>query len=184
MPSLFNPSTRDNDEQLINLDLEKLFHLINIWHESLRYIPPIPLISRQALADDRLGGYFLPAGTVIFTFANAIHRLSRYWGETANTFDPERGDKLLSTFARNSLMTFLQGPRDCVGRNFAERETKILLVCLLSRFRFERDEAVPKAPSWSHSKSRTAGLSLDMEFGVGNVKLEQRGAFTPKALRS
>jgi cytochrome P450 len=36
-------------------------------------------------------------------------------------------------------MTFLQGPRGCVGRKFAETEMKILLCCLLSMYSFEKD---------------------------------------------
>jgi cytochrome P450 len=39
-------------------------------------------------------------------------------------------------------MTFLQGPRGCVGRKFAETEMKIILCCLLSLYIFERDERV------------------------------------------
>ena len=45
-------------------------------------------------------------------------------------------------------MTFLQGPRGCIGRKFAETEMKCLMICLLSMYRFERDMAVDDPESW------------------------------------
>lgn len=139
MPFLFEPATRYNAEELAKADCDKLPYLDNVCRESLRYIPPIPMTVRQSLADDFLGEYKVPAGTVVYVLANAINRLPMYWGPTADVFDPDRWDNLPSTYTTNAFMTFLQGPRGCVGRKFAETEMKILLCCLLSLFDFERD---------------------------------------------
>ena len=139
MPFLFDPSTRYSPEELAKVDADLLPYLDNVCRESLRYIPPIPMTVRQSVADDMLGPYKVPAGTVIYMLANAINRLPMYWGPTANEFDPDRWDHLPSTYTTNAFMTFLQGPRGCVGRKFAETEMKVLLCCLMSLFRFERD---------------------------------------------
>ncbi|RDW75781.1 cytochrome P450 78A3 [Coleophoma crateriformis] len=139
MPFLFDATTRYNPEQLANADADQLPYLDNICRESLRYIPPIPMTVRQSLADDMLGEYHVPAGTVIYVLANAINRLPMYWGPTADEFNPDRWDNLPTTYTTNAFMTFLQGPRGCVGRKFAETEMKVLLCCLLSMYRFERD---------------------------------------------
>jgi len=96
----------------------------------------------QSIADDRLGEYHVPAGTVIYVLANAINRLPMYWGPTADEFNPDRWDKLPSTYTTNAFMTFLQGPRGCVGRKFAETEMKVLLCCLLSMDNFEKDPSI------------------------------------------
>lgn len=109
-----------------------------VCRESLRYIPPIPMTVRESIADDQLAGYHIPAGTVIYMLANAINRLPMYWGPTANEFDPDREWASVP----NAYMTFLQGPRGCVGRKFAEMEMKILLCCLLSWYDFEMDTSV------------------------------------------
>ncbi|CZR52544.1 related to isotrichodermin C-15 hydroxylase (cytochrome P-450 monooxygenase CYP65A1) [Phialocephala subalpina] len=142
MPFLFDPATRFNPEQLAKADADQLPYLDNVCRESLRYIPPIPMTVRQSLAVDQLGPYTVPAGTVIYILANSINRLPMYWGPTADKFDPDRWDNLPETYTTNAFMTFLQGPRGCVGRKFAETEMKILVCCLLSMFRFEMDKGV------------------------------------------
>jgi cytochrome P450 len=142
MPFLFDPATRYSPEELATADVDKLPYLDNICRESLRYIPPIPMTVRQSLEDDYLGDYKVPAGTVVYVLANAINRLPMYWGPTADEFNPGRWDDLPATYTTNAFMTFLQGPRGCVGRKFAETEMKVLLCCLLSMFNFERDENV------------------------------------------
>ncbi len=140
MPSLFSPATRHDAAILATLDPDHLPYLDNICRESLRYIPPIPMTVRQSLADDILGGYLVPAGTTVYVHANAIHRLPAFWGDNADVFDPDRWNNLGDNWSANAFMTFLQGPRGCIGRKFAETEMKWLLVCLVSMFRFERDE--------------------------------------------
>ncbi|KAE8448811.1 hypothetical protein EG329_008813 [Mollisiaceae sp. DMI_Dod_QoI] len=142
MPFLFHPETRYDPEQLAKANADQLPFLDNVCRESLRYIPPIPMTVRQSLAPDTLGPYHVPAGTVIYVLANAINRLPMYWGPTADRFDPDRWDNLPESYCTNAFMTFLQGPRGCVGRKFAETEMKILVCCLLSLYRFEMDERV------------------------------------------
>ncbi|KAK6820869.1 hypothetical protein PG995_003485 [Apiospora arundinis] len=65
--------------------------------------------------------------------------MPEYWGKTANEFDPDRWDDLPKSYTANAFMTFLQGPRGCIGRKFAETEMKILLCCVLSMYEFKRD---------------------------------------------
>jgi cytochrome P450 len=142
IPFLFDPTKRYDAVELVKADADQLPYLDNVCRESLRYIPPIPMTVRQSLADDMLGEYKVPAGTVIYVLANAINRLPMYWGPTADEFDPDRWDYLPETYTTNAFMTFLQGPRGCVGRKFAETEMKIILCCLLSLYTFERDESV------------------------------------------
>lgn len=142
MPFLFDPATRYNAESLAKADVDLMPYMDNVCRESLRYIPPIPMTVRESIADDHLGEYLIPGGTVIYVLANAINRLPMYWGPTADDFNPDRWDKLPETYTTNAFMTFLQGPRGCVGRKFAETEMKILLCCLLSMYDFTRDMSV------------------------------------------
>ena len=142
MPFLFDVTKRYNTEELTKADVDLLPYLDDVCREALRYIPSIPMTVRQTRADDHLGGYFVPAGTTVYLLANAINRLPSYWGPTANVFDPDRWRNLPETYTTNAFMTFLQGPRGCIGRKFAEVEMKTLLCCLLSKFVFERDFSV------------------------------------------
>lgn len=148
MPFLFDPYSRFDKEQLSKVDADQLPYLDNVCRESLRYIPPIPMTVRQSVAEDQLGPYTVPAGTTVYIHANAIHRLPQFWGETANEFDPDRWDHLPADFTPNAFMTFLQGPRGCIGRKFAETEMKLLIVSLLSAFKFEVDERFDNPEKW------------------------------------
>jgi cytochrome P450 len=142
MPFLFEHSTREDPAQYLKSDADLLPYLDNVCRESLRYIPPIPMTVRQSIKDDKLGDYFVPGGTIIYCLANVINRMPEYWGPTSDEFDPDRWDNLPSTYTTNAFMTFLQGPRGCIGRKFAETEMKLLLCSLLSKFKFERDVQV------------------------------------------
>ncbi|KAG7007520.1 cytochrome P450 monooxygenase [Physcia stellaris] len=148
MPSLFDPNLRGEDANLESIDVDQLPYLDNVCRESLRYIPPIPLTSRALVSEDRLGGYVIPAQTYVSIHANAINRLPQYWGPTAHEFDPDRWDHLPSTYCSEAFMTFLQGPRGCIGRKFAETEMKILLCSLLSMYIFEPDRTFDDPEEW------------------------------------
>ena len=147
-PFLFDRNSRNDVERLSKLDADHLPYLDNVCRESLRYIPPIPMTVRESMADDHLGGYFVPAGTTVYIHANAIHRLPTFWGDNADVFDPNRWDHLPADHTSNAFMTFLQGPRGCIGRKFAETEMKCLVICLLSMYRFERDFKVDDPELW------------------------------------
>ncbi|KAL2270061.1 hypothetical protein VTJ83DRAFT_2245 [Remersonia thermophila] len=143
MPCLFDPHWKFDESDAESLaclaDVERLRYLDNVCRESLRYIPPIPMTVRQSIQDDVIDGYHVPAGTVIYLLSNSINRLEWFWGEDAEVFDPERWNHLPPTAGTNAFMTFLQGPRGCLGRKFAEIEMKVLLCALLSRWHFEPD---------------------------------------------
>ncbi|KAF6843572.1 cytochrome P450 78A3 [Colletotrichum musicola] len=148
MPSLFDRTTRFAPEMIAAADADQLPFLDNVCHEALRFIPPIPMTVRQSAADDVLGGYKVPAGTVVYVLANAINRLPMYWGDRADEFDPDRWDNLPATATPNAFMTFLQGPRGCIGRKFAETEMKVLLCCLLSMYEVQRDFETLDPEDW------------------------------------
>ncbi|KAI9170808.1 Cytochrome P450 monooxygenase [Paramyrothecium foliicola] len=161
LPFLFNTQSRFDPKELATADPDQLPYLDKVCRESLRFIPPIPMTVRQTIADDTLAGYRIPAGTVVYVMANAINRLSMYWGNDADRFDPDRWDDLPDTWTQNAFMTFLQGPRGCIGRKFAETEMKMILCAMLSMYEFKRDETTPDPESWKMWR-----LVLRPKYGV------------------
>ncbi|KAK5952629.1 hypothetical protein OHC33_006221 [Knufia fluminis] len=143
MPFLFDDAKRFDGDEVTKADVDLLPYVEHVCKEALRFIPSIPMTVRQAREDDYMAGYYIPAGTTVYLMANAINRLESYWGATANQFDPDRWRKLPPTYTTNAFMTFLQGPRGCIGRKFAEVEMKALLCSLLSKFTFELDATFP-----------------------------------------
>ncbi|KAL2122829.1 hypothetical protein VTJ04DRAFT_3284 [Mycothermus thermophilus] len=169
MDFLFDPDFKfdanDPDKMSKFVDVERLKYLDNVCRESLRFIPPIPMTVRQSVEDDIIDGYAVPKDTVIYLLSNVINRLEWFWGETAEEFDPDRWNHLPPTAGTNAFMTFLQGPRGCLGRKFAEIEMKVLLCAMLSRWRFELD------PEWlkkvgDPEDEKTWRLVLRPKYGV------------------
>ena len=96
--------------------------------EALRLYPPLWLMTRKALNDDRLGAYFVPAGTEIFISPFLIQRSPQLW-EAPDRFDPDR----LSVDKKSerhelSLCPFGAGPRKCIGDLFARVEIQMHLM--------------------------------------------------------
>jgi len=107
--------------------------------ESLRLFPPAWVVSRRALSEDVVGGHTVPAGTLAIVSPWWLHRRSDAWPEPC-AFRPERF--LGGSGVREAYLPFGQGPRLCIGREFALGEMLMVLSRLLTAYRLE----VP--PGW------------------------------------
>ena len=70
-------------------DLANLPYTRMVIDEAMRLYPPAWGFSRQALADDELGGFHLPRGWLAFVIPYVLHRLPAFW-QDPDAFDPER----------------------------------------------------------------------------------------------
>ncbi|XP_026328888.1 cytochrome P450 4C1-like [Hyposmocoma kahamanoa] len=127
----------DSDRPLVKEDLLKLKHLERVVKESLRLYPPVPFIIRKALEDTKLpSGYVLPSGSGVVVSIWGVHRDPKYWGPDAEKFDPDRF--LPERFKLEhscSFMPFSNGPRNCVGYQYALMSMKTALSAVLRRYR-------------------------------------------------
>jgi cytochrome P450 len=116
-------------------DLERLPYTRMVIEESMRLYPPAWGISRRALAPDRIGGYDLPAGWLVFIVPWVMHRHPKYW-EDPLRFDPERF-RLERAAERPKFiyLPFGAGPRQCIGNHFAMTEAHVILATLAQRYR-------------------------------------------------
>jgi cytochrome P450 len=101
--------------------------------EALRLYPPGWLMTRRAVEDDEIGGYFVPRGTEIYISPYLIQRHPGLW-EAPELFDPERFTEARSV-GRETLATlpFSIGPRNCIGEFMARVELQIHLVTIARR---------------------------------------------------
>lgn len=115
-------------------DFAKLTYVRQVVDETLRVRPPAPMVARNAVEDDVLGGYEVRAGEVVLPFFWGVHRHPDYWHEPAR-FDPDRFSAAQSK-GRNSwcYLPFSAGPRVCIGNMFSLIETVTLVAQLLNRF--------------------------------------------------
>jgi cytochrome P450 family 135 len=98
--------------------------------ETLRMRPPVQVVVRRLLAPMRLGGYDLPAGTVVAPCLNLIHRDGRYY-EEPDRFMPERFlGRQPGTY---NWIPFGGGVRRCLAASYAEMEMKQVLRTILRR---------------------------------------------------
>jgi cytochrome P450 len=96
--------------------------------ETLRLRPPVPVVVRTLLESLRLGGYDLPAGTIVAPCIHLIHRDAR-WYEQPHRFLPERFvGKQPGTY---TWIPFGGGVRRCLAASYAEMEIKRVLRIVL-----------------------------------------------------
>jgi cytochrome P450 len=116
-------------------DLAHLPYTRMVLDESMRLYPPAWGFSRQALADDELGGYRLPRGWLAFVMPWVLHRLPAMWPDPER-FDPERfRPETGSDRPKFAYLPFGAGPRQCIGNQFALIEAQLTIATLAQRFR-------------------------------------------------
>ena len=118
-------------------DLSALPYLRMVIDETLRLYPPGWILTRSPEADDEVGGYRIPAKSVIFLSPYLTHRHPDYW-ENADTFDPERfAPEHAAGYARFAYWPFGGGPRQCIGNNFALMEAQLIVAMVAQSYRLQ-----------------------------------------------
>jgi cytochrome P450 len=138
--------------------VDKLVRVQQVLKESMQLYPPVPLMSREAIADAPIDGHLVRAGTSIVMPIYAIHRHTKRW-ENPDEFDPTRfaPDKERS-IPRYQYMPFGAGPRICIGMPFAMIEATAILATLPRRARF--------APVAGHEPTPVARVTLIPSGGM------------------
>ncbi|KIN96258.1 hypothetical protein M404DRAFT_1006875 [Pisolithus tinctorius Marx 270] len=133
-------------------------YLDAVVHESLRIHPPLTDFVRVATEDDviplsapvitksgqAINSISVARGTKIGLPMACINRSTAIWGPDAKVFRPERWlekdgipKKAQDVQGYRHLLTFADGPRNCLGKGFAVSEMKAVLSVLVKSFVFE-----------------------------------------------
>jgi cytochrome P450 len=124
-------------------DLPKFTYTRQVIDETMRLYPAGWLLTRRALKDDRLGDYFVPAGTEIYISPYFIQRHPDLW-EDPDRFNPDRfGPDVSKDRHRLAMLPFSTGPRNCIGEAFARVEMQIHLMTIAARIRLRMVERNP-----------------------------------------
>lgn len=115
-------------------DLHHLPYTLQVIKEVLRLYPPAPVYVRDAINDDILDGYTIPAGSAVMMSPFYTHRHPDFW-ENPLQFDPNRWTPEREA-ARHpyAYHPFAAGQRICIGNNFSLLESHILLALLAKHF--------------------------------------------------
>jgi cytochrome P450 len=138
-------------------DLPRLPYTERVVTEALRIYPPAYSFGREALEDDEIMGWPVPAGTTLFVFPWVLHRDPRFYSDPLR-FHPDRWtDAFRRDLPRLAYLPFGSGPRMCIGREFARMELVLIVATIAQRFRLEWGPE-PPVPMASITLRPTGGL--------------------------
>jgi cytochrome P450 len=148
-------------------DLPRLKYADHVVTETLRLMPTAWLLGREAIEPVEIGGYKVPKGMTLWMSQWVIQRDPR-WFDDPDAFLPDRwSDGLAKRLHRYAYFPFGGGPRICIGNQFAQMESVLLLATIARRFRPRVPEGTVVTP--------VPTMTLRPEHGVP-VVLEERGA--------
>ena len=142
-----------NGEEFQYKHLGQLPYMTRCLTETLRLWPVVPNGTfRELQFDDVVQGpggkeVHLPKGTYVQITNWMRHRATELWGPDADEFNPDRkfrDDELWNgeSFsgynpASERFSPFTFAPRDCMGKNFAQMEMRVILAHLFRNFNFD-----------------------------------------------
>jgi cytochrome P450 len=143
--------------------LPHLTYIAMVLQESLRLYPPIWVLSRKALADDELGGYRIPQGSMVILSPYATHRHPAFW-EQPEVFDPERfTPERVEARPHFAHFPFGGGPRQCIGSSFALMEAQAVLATVAQQYRLRLAPGAVVAPEAKITLRPRYGMPMTLE---------------------
>jgi len=118
-------------------DLSDLRHTRDVFRETLRLYPAVPMMVREATQTEMFRGRAVSPGAQVVLSPWHLHRHERLWDDP-DEFDPARwGTENGKICARDAYLPFSAGPRMCPGAGFALIEGVVVLTRLMRALQFE-----------------------------------------------
>jgi cytochrome P450 len=130
-----------------DFDADALPYTKAVMEETMRLFPPVPFLSRQAIAEDRIGRIKIPKGSLVMVAPYVLHRHKTLWQEPG-AFMPERFlPEARAAIPRFAYLPFGAGPRVCIGQSFSLQEAVVVLAHIARAARFTlADDHAPVVP--------------------------------------
>jgi cytochrome P450 len=130
-------------------DVGDLAYTRMIMDETLRLYSPVALTARDAVEDDLIDGYLVPAGSVVTVTPFITHRMPDYW-EYPDAFYPEHfTEDAMEARPKYAYYPFGAGPRICLGMHFALLEGLMVLAEVGQKFELDLIPGQDIQPHWS-----------------------------------
>ncbi|KAJ6095928.1 hypothetical protein N7486_006674 [Penicillium sp. IBT 16267x] len=142
-----------SDDQITLENCNKLKYIHAVLTEALRVYPPLP-VGLPRIVDaqgDMIHGHWVPGGTIVSVAQMAAYHSAHNYTHPEQ-FIPERflDDPRFVNDSKTALQPFSFGPRNCIGRNLAYIEMKIILARMIFNFYMELDQPFEE---WMEQKS-------------------------------
>ena len=130
-----------NGKTPTDTDLSRLTYTRQVLEEAMRLYPPVWTLTRRAIEEDEICGFYVPAGTDILIPPYLVHRHTEYWPDPER-FDPDRFSPEQKVGRHQAAyLPFAIGPRNCIGEAMAFNEMIIHISMVIQKIHFE---LVPK----------------------------------------
>ena len=127
-------------------DLGRLQYLLAVVNEVLRLYPPAYILARTSIAPSTIGGYDFPAGSTVIFSQWVMQRDARFFDDP-EAFRPERWlDGLEDRLPAGAYFPFGDGPRRCIGQNFALMEAVLVIATIAQKFQLQLVEGQKIVP--------------------------------------
>ncbi|KAK1573271.1 cytochrome P450 [Colletotrichum navitas] len=159
-------------EEMTTLTLPRLEYLQACIEEGLRCYPPVPggLPRRTGPQGAVLDGHVLPPDTVVFYAQSASYHSAIHFARP-NEFIPERWlappPAEFENDCLEAVQAFSSGSRDCIGKNLAYHEARLLA----AKFFFTYDvEICEESWDWMNQKAYIVGLKRPLYAKLRRAK--------------
>lgn len=130
-------NTFSSEDEITITSTGRLSYLVAVLDEGMRIYPPVPSFGGRIVPHpgDTVDGVFLPGGTVVHIVQYAAYNLEANFKKPTE-FLPERwlGDPEFENDNRAVHEPFSIGFRNCIGRNLAYAELRLIMTKLLYKF--------------------------------------------------
>ncbi len=114
--------------------------------ETLRLYPSGWIFNRLATEDTELGGYPIPAGSILLYSPYLMHHRADLYAEP-HRFDPDRWlDHDAPAPPKGAYIPFGGGARKCIGSDLSLTEISLILATVWADWILEPVDAVPRSP--------------------------------------
>jgi cytochrome P450 len=115
-------------------DLDRLPYTHMVFEESMRLYPPAWILGRKAIDGDVIGGFDVPAGTIVAISPYTVHRHPDFWDDPEE-FRPERFASRSSAQHHGfAYIPFGGGQRTCIGNHLAQIEAQLIIAMVVQSF--------------------------------------------------
>ncbi len=141
-------------------DLEAMPLLRAHVKETLRLYPSAAFFARDAADSVEIKGVKIEKGDALFYPVYSLHRNQKLWDEP-DQYRPERF--MGPALPRGQYIPFGDGPRICIGAQYAETEIMVLMASVLRRVNFSLGDAPMPEPVLTFTMRTSGPLILEVE---------------------
>ena len=134
--------------------------------ETLRLYPSAAFFARDATDSIEIKGVKIEKGDALFYPVYSLHRNDQLW-EAPNQYRPERF--MGAPIPRGQYIPFGDGPRICIGAQYAETEIMVLMASILRRIHFSFADAEMPEPVLTFTMRTSGPLILNAKRAVDGI---------------